>query len=121
MSGCDIAVSARQKYPIEHLYTGLAIQRLLALLFAAVVDLKVEVEGNVGDAPVISAKWRRHRRSAQLDERIGLIANWEKPIDQRIPCRSIAAEIALHSREEGEVTRENEAMKKLAAQFNSVH
>lgn len=41
-------------------------------------------------------------------------------IDQRILGRSIAAEIALHSREIGEVTRENAAMKKLAAQFNSV-
>jgi uncharacterized protein YbjT (DUF2867 family) len=41
-------------------------------------------------------------------------------IDQRILGRSIAAEIALHSREAGEVSRENAAMKKLAAQFNSV-
>jgi uncharacterized protein YbjT (DUF2867 family) len=41
-------------------------------------------------------------------------------IDQRILGRSIAAEIALHSREVGEVTCENAAMKKLAAQLNSV-
>src|ERR1700728_2339108 len=41
-------------------------------------------------------------------------------IDQRILGRSIAAEIALHSREAGEVTRENAAMKELAAQFNCV-
>jgi len=41
-------------------------------------------------------------------------------IDQRILSRSIAAEITLHSLETGEVTRENAAMKKLAAQFNSV-
>src|SRR5579863_3683426 len=41
-------------------------------------------------------------------------------IDQRILGRSIAAEISLHSREAGEVIRENAAMKKLAAQFNSV-
>jgi hypothetical protein len=41
-------------------------------------------------------------------------------IDQRILGRSIAAEIALHSRETGGVTRENAAMEKLAAQFNSV-
>jgi hypothetical protein len=33
-------------------------------------------------------------------------------IDQRILGRSIAAEIALHSPEAGEVTRENAAMKK---------
>ena len=39
-------------------------------------------------------------------------------IDQRILGRSIAAEIALHSREAGEVTRENAAMKKIAAQLN---
>jgi uncharacterized protein YbjT (DUF2867 family) len=39
-------------------------------------------------------------------------------IDQRILARSIAAEIALHSREAGEVTRENAAMKKLAAQLS---
>jgi hypothetical protein len=37
--------------------------------------------------------------------------------DQRILGRSIAAEIALHSRETGEVIRENAAMKKLAAQL----
>jgi uncharacterized protein YbjT (DUF2867 family) len=41
-------------------------------------------------------------------------------IDQQVVGRSIAAEIALHSREAGEVTRENAAMKKLAAQLNSV-
>jgi hypothetical protein len=40
-------------------------------------------------------------------------------IDQRILGRSIAAEIALHSREAREVIRENAAMKKLAAQFDS--
>jgi uncharacterized protein YbjT (DUF2867 family) len=41
-------------------------------------------------------------------------------IDQRILARSIAAEIALHSQEAGEVIRENAAMKKLAAQFKNV-
>ena len=41
-------------------------------------------------------------------------------IDQRILGRSIAAEIALHSQDAGEVIRENSAMKKLAAQLNSV-
>jgi hypothetical protein len=41
-------------------------------------------------------------------------------IDQRILGRSIAAEIALNNREAGEVTLENAAMKKLAAQLNSV-
>jgi len=40
-------------------------------------------------------------------------------IDQQVLGRSIAAEIALHSRESGEVTRENGAMKKLAAQLQS--
>ena len=40
-------------------------------------------------------------------------------IDQRILGRSIAAEIALHSQETGEMTRENAAMKKLAAQFKN--
>jgi uncharacterized protein YbjT (DUF2867 family) len=39
-------------------------------------------------------------------------------IDQQILARSIAAEIALHSREAGEVIRENAAMKKLAAQLS---
>ena len=39
-------------------------------------------------------------------------------IDQRVLGRSIAAEIALHSREAGEVTRENAAIRKLAAQVN---
>ncbi len=41
-------------------------------------------------------------------------------IDQQILGRSIAAEIALHSRETGEVIRDNAAMKELAAQFSSV-
>jgi uncharacterized protein YbjT (DUF2867 family) len=41
-------------------------------------------------------------------------------IDQRILGRSIAAEIALQSRDAGEVVRENAAMKKFAAQFNSL-
>jgi uncharacterized protein YbjT (DUF2867 family) len=41
-------------------------------------------------------------------------------IDQQILGRSIAAEIALHGGETGEVTLENAAMKKLAAQLNSV-
>ena len=40
-------------------------------------------------------------------------------IDQRIVGRSIAAEIALYSGESGEIVRENAAMKKLAAQFDS--
>jgi uncharacterized protein YbjT (DUF2867 family) len=40
-------------------------------------------------------------------------------IDQRILGRSIAAEVALHSGEAGEVIRENAAMKKLAAQLNT--
>ncbi len=39
-------------------------------------------------------------------------------IDQRILGRSIAAEIALHSQDAGEVILENGAMKKLAAQLN---
>src|SRR5438270_6572012 len=37
-------------------------------------------------------------------------------IHQRVLGRSIAAEIALHSRDSGEVIRENAAMKRLAAQ-----
>lgn len=41
-------------------------------------------------------------------------------IDQRILARSITAEVALHSREAGEVTRENAAMKKLVVQFETV-
>jgi uncharacterized protein YbjT (DUF2867 family) len=40
-------------------------------------------------------------------------------IDQQILGRSIAAEIALYNRDSGEVVRENAAMKKLAAQFDS--
>ena len=38
-------------------------------------------------------------------------------IDQQILGRSIAAEIALHRGENGEVSRDNAAMKKLAAKF----
>jgi uncharacterized protein YbjT (DUF2867 family) len=40
-------------------------------------------------------------------------------IDQRVLGRSIAAEIALHNKEAGEVSRENAAMKRLAAELNS--
>ena len=40
-------------------------------------------------------------------------------IDQRVLGRSIAAEIAMHSRETGEVIRENAAMKSLATQVNN--
>ena len=40
-------------------------------------------------------------------------------IDQQILGRSIAAEIALHSQEAGEVIRENAAMKKLAGRLKS--
>ena len=40
-------------------------------------------------------------------------------IDQQILGRSIAAEVALHSRDAGEIFRENAAMKKLAAQLKS--
>jgi uncharacterized protein YbjT (DUF2867 family) len=39
-------------------------------------------------------------------------------IDQRVLGRSIAAEIALHRGEAGEVIRENAAMKQLAAELN---
>jgi uncharacterized protein YbjT (DUF2867 family) len=42
-------------------------------------------------------------------------------IDQQILGRSIAAEIALHGQDAGEVIRENAAMKKLAAQLCSRH
>jgi uncharacterized protein YbjT (DUF2867 family) len=48
----------------------------------------------------------------------GLVPGRFGNIDQRILGRSIAAEIALYNRETGEVTRENAAMKKLAAQLN---
>ena len=41
-------------------------------------------------------------------------------IDQQILGRSIVAEIVLNSGEAGEVSRENAAMKKLAAQFKNV-
>lgn len=41
-------------------------------------------------------------------------------IDQQILGRSIAAEIALHNRDAGEVIRENAAMKKIAAQLSRV-
>ena len=40
-------------------------------------------------------------------------------IDQRIVGRAIAAEIALHRPEVGEIIRENAAMKKLAVQFKA--
>jgi uncharacterized protein YbjT (DUF2867 family) len=49
----------------------------------------------------------------------GLVPGSFGNIHQRILGRSIAAEIALHNRESGEVILENAAMKKLAAQLNS--
>ena len=42
-------------------------------------------------------------------------------IDQRMLARSIVAEIALHSREAGEVIRENAAMKKLSGQLSALN
>ncbi|MBV9200677.1 MAG: hypothetical protein JO217_06815 [Acidobacteriaceae bacterium] len=42
-------------------------------------------------------------------------------IDQGILARSIAAEVALHNRDVGEVIRENAAMKKLAAQLSTLN
>jgi uncharacterized protein YbjT (DUF2867 family) len=42
-------------------------------------------------------------------------------IDQQVLGRSIAAEVALHSCETGEVILENAAMKKLAAELNSAN
>jgi hypothetical protein len=50
----------------------------------------------------------------------GLVPGSFGNIDQRILGRAIAAETALHSREAGEVIRENTAMKNFAALFNSV-
>jgi uncharacterized protein YbjT (DUF2867 family) len=50
----------------------------------------------------------------------GLVPGSFGNIDKQILGRSIAAEIAAHSREAGEVIRENAAMKKLAAELNSV-
>jgi hypothetical protein len=41
-------------------------------------------------------------------------------IDQQILGRAIAAEIALHNRDAGEVIRENAAMKKIAAHLPRV-
>jgi uncharacterized protein YbjT (DUF2867 family) len=40
-------------------------------------------------------------------------------VDQRILGRSIAAEVALHSKDAGEVIRENAAMRELATQLSS--
>jgi hypothetical protein len=48
----------------------------------------------------------------------GLVPGRFGNIEQRILGRSIAAEIALHGGEAGEVVRENAAMKKLAAQID---
>ena len=50
----------------------------------------------------------------------GLVPGRFGSIDQQTLGRSIAAEIALHGRMAGEVTLENAATKKLAAQFQSV-
>jgi len=40
-------------------------------------------------------------------------------IDQQVLGHSIAAEIAFHNQDTGEVARENAAMKKLAAQLKT--
>ena len=67
---------------------------------------------------------RHHCRQRSYPDLVGwlgsLVPGPFGNIDQRILGRSIAAEIALHSREAGEVIRENAAMKKLARQFKSV-
>ena len=77
--------------------------------YARVMGMKEDTVRNVG-LPA-SPYFAPASLLATLILRPGSFGN----IDQRILGRSIAAEIALHSREAGEFTRENAAMKKLAA------
>jgi uncharacterized protein YbjT (DUF2867 family) len=92
--------------------------------YARVMGMKEDTVRNVGFARLAIFRPGIIVGNAHTSASVGwlgsLVPGSFGNIDQRILGRSIAAEIALHSRETGEVTRENAAMKKLAAQFNSV-
>ena len=78
------------------------------------------IAGGHLNAPLAPAVETQKSRSSAAGWLGSLVPGPFGNIDQRILGRSIAAEIALHNREAGEVTLENAAMKKLAAHFNSV-
>jgi uncharacterized protein YbjT (DUF2867 family) len=92
--------------------------------YARVMGMKEDTVRNVGFARLAIFRPGIIVGNAHTPVWIGWLGNLVPGsfgnIDLRILGRSIAAEIALHSREAGEVTRDNAAMKKLAAQFNSV-
>jgi uncharacterized protein YbjT (DUF2867 family) len=93
------------------------------LRYARVMGMKEDTVRNVGFARLAIFRPGIIVGNAHTPAWVGwlgrLVPGSFGSIDQRIVGRSIAAEIALHSQETGEVTRENAAMKKLAAQFDA--
>jgi uncharacterized protein YbjT (DUF2867 family) len=92
--------------------------------YARVMGMKEDALRNVGFTRLAIFRPGIIVGNAHTPAWIGLLGNLVPGpygnIDQRILGRSIAAEIALHSQDSGEVVRENATMKKLAAQFHSV-
>ena len=92
--------------------------------YARVMGMKEDTVRNVGFARLAIFRPGIIVGNAHTPAWVGWLGNLVPGsfgnIDQRILGGSIAAEIALHSQETGEVSRENASMKKLAAQFNIV-
>ena len=94
------------------------------LRYARVMGMKEDTVRNVGFARLAIFRPGIIVGNAHTPAWVGwlgsLVPGSFGSIDQRILGRSIAAEIALHSQEAGEVVRENAAMKSLAARYNRV-
>lgn len=87
--------------------------------YARIMGLKEDAVRSVGFARLAIFRPGIIAGNAHTPSWIGWLGNLIPgsfgTIDQRILGRSIAAEIAMHSQATGEITRENSAMKKLAA------
>ena len=91
--------------------------------YARVMGLKEDTVRNVGFARLAIFRPGIIVGNAHTPALVGWLGNLVPGkfgnIDQRILGRSIAAEIAVHSQETGEVIRENAAMKKLALRLTA--
>ncbi len=91
--------------------------------YARVMGMKEDTVRNVGFARLAIFRPGIIVGNAHTPALVGWLGNLVPGkfgnIDQRILGRSIAAEIAVHSQETGEVIRENAAMKKLALRLTA--
>jgi uncharacterized protein YbjT (DUF2867 family) len=94
------------------------------LRYARIMGMKEDTVRNVGFARLAIFRPGIIAGNAHTPTWVGWLGNLVPgsfgSIDQRILGRSIAAEIALHNQDTREITRENAAMKKLAAQLTAV-